>query len=311
MAPDCANAKILALQMAQIFSVRDDFNFAQLTLMGKDTPTVLWFISETIYQSCFLQKYLRSNKNSQDSCSHSAIYNPFTRRLGFVLFFPTVAFCRTGRETAMSAPSYSYSAHAPSLRFSLLVFLLLAPAIHPCRHFLLPGSLAHVSGRTNTAPPTPGTHTNTLIDRTSSELPPSVWMGWTSHPRVPGQQDRWGGISRHTKECVRGRPCSPLHTVCLEPPKLPRDDTTHTPVKLWFICRDCDVTSLPSDLYTADTLAHKEIPAPLLARLADLICRAIELCDDFGLCVLSHWVWCTDANIVGFMAAEKSDESCG
>ena len=86
MAPDCANAEILALQMAQIFSVRDDFNFARLTLMGKDTQTVLWFISVTIYQSCFLQKYLRSSKNSQDSCSHSAIYNPFTRRLGFVFF---------------------------------------------------------------------------------------------------------------------------------------------------------------------------------------------------------------------------------
>lgn len=43
--------------MAQMFCVRDDFNFA---LMGKDTPKILSFISETIYQYDFLQKHLHS-----------------------------------------------------------------------------------------------------------------------------------------------------------------------------------------------------------------------------------------------------------
>lgn len=225
MAPDCANAKILALQMAQIFSVRDDFNFAQLTLMGKDTQTVLWFISETIYQSCFLQKYLRSNKNSQDSCSHSAIYNPFTRRLGFVLFFPTVAFCRTGRKTAMSAPSYSYSAHAPSLRFSLLVFL--APAIHPSHHFLLPDSLARVSGRTNTAPPTPAPAQTRSLTTQALNSPPR--FEWGGHLTPVSLDNRTGeGESPDTQRSVWGADLVAHFTLFVLSPLNCREMTQHT-----------------------------------------------------------------------------------
>lgn len=54
------------------------------------------------------------------------------------------------------------------------------------------------------------------------------------------------------------------------------------------------------------TLTHKEIHTPA-AWLADLICRVIELRDDFQLCILLHWVGCTDSNIAGFMAVERTD----
>lgn len=66
--------------------MRDEFGFTQLTLMGKDTQRILWFISEVMYQTYFCRSPYTALKLTR-LMHNSSIYNFFVRFTGFVLIF--------------------------------------------------------------------------------------------------------------------------------------------------------------------------------------------------------------------------------
>ena len=126
--------------------------------MGKDTRWILWFISETIYQSYFCRTTCAAikQKESQDSCIHSSIYNLFIRCLGFI--FSTAAFCRMERKTAMSAVWI----HILLVRSSSFFLSLFLPSIPVLIFFSwLTGWCSKKRANTPTLIPAPTPHPHT------------------------------------------------------------------------------------------------------------------------------------------------------
>lgn len=103
--------------------MRDEFGFTQLTLMGKDTQRILWFISEVMYQTYFCRSPYTALKLTR-LVYNSSIYNFFVRFTGFVLIFFLYFFynclCRKRRGTCCVSSAHSYSAHA----LSFVIFLI-------------------------------------------------------------------------------------------------------------------------------------------------------------------------------------------
>lgn len=284
--------------MAQIFQSERWFQFPSNGEGHSETPLVhQWHhLSKWL-----LQKHLHSTKNAPDSCIHRSIYNLFTHKL---CFFSLSISCRgslqSGPEDCNVSSTDSYSAHVlPSALFFFLssVFLLFAPTIHPCPHFVLLTRWLMFTEDKHTPFHTHTIHTHTLIHHTAPNSP--LWMGLTSHPVARTTEPTRGNLLSDKRVC-EGPTLLPTSHCLSWAPKLPCDDTTHTPLKLWFICRcraHCDVTSLPFYFKTTHKGTHTPTawPAVLVYSYWTLrwVCSAFysTLWKIQMLTMLGLWLW--------------------
>lgn len=158
----------------------------------------------------------------------------------------------------------SYSAHALCQSFPFCFPSLWS--YHPSlSSFVLLTFWLMVKKGKNTSNSTskPSTHANTLIEHAALNSP--VWMGPTPHSVARTTAPARGNLPARQKS-PRGADLVPTSRCLSWAPKLPCDDTTHTPVKLWFICLSCDVSPLPSTLNTSDTRTQRNPHTGRLAR---------------------------------------------
>lgn len=147
--------------------------------MGRDTPLVYQW--DNIWK-LFLQKHLHSTETHKTHVFIALCIISLQDIFACFLFFQTSLVAERAGRLQCQLRKFSFCSCTPS--FSCLVFLLLGPAIHPCRHFLL---LTHwlmfkedKQHAPHPPPSKPSTHTNTLTEHTALNSP--VWMGLTSHP---------------------------------------------------------------------------------------------------------------------------------
>lgn len=142
--------------------MRDEFGFTQLTLMGKDTQRILWFISEVMYQTYFCRSPYTALKLTR-LMHNSSIYNFFVRFTGFVLIFFlyiffTIASSERGVGLQCQLGTFIFCSCPVFCNFFIYIYNM-ACTIYPHTDFL---PLTHrlMSKRTITPP---HTHTNMLL----------------------------------------------------------------------------------------------------------------------------------------------------
>lgn len=100
--------------------------------MGRDTPLVYQW--DNIWK-LFLQKHLHSTEAHKTHVFIALCIISLQDIFACFLFFQTSLVAERAGRLQCQLRKFSFCSCTPS--FSFLVFLLLGPAIHPCRHFLL------------------------------------------------------------------------------------------------------------------------------------------------------------------------------